>query len=297
MKIVALRTGHLDDLYRLYGQVTANVPHCRFTPSSAYFHAALMQPAQPTTQIFVAEEQETAVGFAALLNYDGASTVIREATISALFIQDEATGQALLDACLLQARARNMQQLLAFASHHHACPIPSYNAGWDGLSDHMSLVGRLLAKNGFSPYHRELHLTCTGELYPPTPTHAAAPITLVKRTTAQGYQNLAAMLRDQEVGDCEYSTLAELSDAPQAARWGYIWGLYASPDFRRQGIARQLLTAALDQLYRQGCKGCWLTTTSDNWEAQPLYLALGFEIVDTSASFRKPLLAAWAINA
>src|SRR5207248_704004 len=102
---------------------------------------------------------------------------------------------------------------------------------------------------------------------------------------------LAAMQGDQEAGICVYGTLADLSDDPQAARCGYIWGLYAAPEFRRQGIARHLLTTAMEQLYRQGCASCWLTTTSDNWEAQPLYLALGFEIVDTSASFRKTLVA------
>ncbi|MCX6044649.1 MAG: GNAT family N-acetyltransferase [Chloroflexi bacterium] len=280
MKIVALRAAHLDDLYAIYCQVTANVAHCRFAPSRAHFHATLTQPAQPATQIFVAEEQTTALGFAALLNHD-------EATISGLFVQDEAAGQALLDACLLQARARNVQQLLAFASNHNVCPVPSYNAGWDGLSDRMSLPSRLLARNGFSPYHRELHLACAAPLYPPTPTRATAPIKLIEQTAAENHHTLVAVIEDQEVGNCEYSTLADLSDDPDAARWGYIGGLYASPAFRRQGIARQLLTTALDHLYRQGCTGCWLTTAADNWEAQPLYLALGFEVVDSSASFRK----------
>lgn len=291
MKIVALRTAHLDDLYDIYCQVTTHAAHCRFRPSVAHFHTSLMQLASSATQIFVAEQQATALGFAALLNHDGAADMTREATISGLFVQDERAGQALLEACLLQARARNLQQLLAFANHHHGCPVPSYNAGWDGLSDRMSLAGRLLAKNGFSPYHRELHLAYAGPLYPPAPTRATAPITLVEQTTAQDHHSLIAMLGDEEVGNCEFSTLAALTDDPRATRWGYIWGLYASPACRRQGIARQLLTTAMDQLYRQGCTGCWLTTASDNWEAQPLYLTLGFEIVDSSTSFRKTQMA------
>ena len=96
---------------------------------------------------------------------------------------------------------------------------------------------------------------------------------------------------NQDVGDCEYSSLAGLSDDPRAARCGYIWGLYTALEFRRQGIARHLLTTALNRLAQQGCTSCWLTTASDNWVAQPLYLALGFTVVDASTSFRKTLVA------
>lgn len=119
--------------------------------------------------------------------------------------------------------------------------------------------------------------------------YAATPFELVERARGGVYQTVVARVGDKEAGNCEYSTLTELSDDPQAARCGYIWGLYVDPAFRRQGIARQLLTMAMDRLYRQGCTACWLTTASDNWEAQALYLALGFEIVDVSASFRRRL--------
>ena len=88
---------------------------------------------------------------------------------------------------------------------------------------------------------------------------------------------------------CVYSTLAALSDDPQAAQWGYIHWLHVAPELRRHGLARYLLTSALDRLYRERCSGCWLTTGADNWPAQPLYLSLGFEIADASATFRRQL--------
>lgn len=287
MNVAGLQSDHLAPLYEIYRQVTTWAPHCRFLPSHAQFVTALMTPARPATQIFVAVEQTQALGFAALLDQGLACEGLHEATISALFVQNEAAGQALVEACLQQARLRNVQQLGAFASGHHACPVPSYNAGWDGLSDRMNLIGRLLAKNHFMPYQRELHLTCTGEFFPPPLMPLAASFQLVERAKGGGYRTVAALVGDKEAGDCEYSTLAELSDDPAAAQCGYIWGLYVAPEFRRQGMARQLLTTALDRLYRQGCTACWLTTASDNWEAQPLYLSLGFEIVDASASFRR----------
>ena len=51
---------------------------------------------------------------------------------------------------------------------------------------------------------------------------------------------------------------------------------------------------ALGHLRRLGCDTCWLTTGADNWPAQPLYLALGFEIVDCSASYRKSRKTSYA---
>ena len=42
-------------------------------------------------------------------------------------------------------------------------------------------------------------------------------------------------------------------------------------------------------MVEQGCTTCWLTTTADNWRAQPLYYSLGFEVLDCSVSFCKQL--------
>jgi len=289
MDIVGLQADHLERLYEIYRQVTAGAPHCRFAPSRTQFAAALMTPTVAATQIFVAEEQTQALGFAAFLDQGIAGDGQHEAAITALFVQDETAGQALIEACLQEARLRNVQRIVAFASGHHLCPVPGYNAGWDGLSDQMKVSARLLAQKRFTPYQRELHLTCTGAFFPPPVMSAAISFQLVERPKGGGYQTVVAMVGDKEAGDCEYSTLATVSDDPAAAHCGYIWGLYVDPAFRRQGIARHLLTTALNALYRQGCTACWLTTASDNWEAQPLYLALGFEIVDASTSFRRGL--------
>jgi ribosomal protein S18 acetylase RimI-like enzyme len=43
----------------------------------------------------------------------------------------------------------------------------------------------------------------------------------------------------------------------------------------------------LEHMRSLGCHSCWLTTGAENWPAQPLYLALGFEIVDCTASYQK----------
>ena len=102
-------------------------------------------------------------------------------------------------------------------------------------------------------------------------------------------QLVLAMEAKGEVGFCCYSTLAPIIDEPEASRTGYIWALGVNEAYRRRGIARALMEAAIEQLVNQGCTMCWTTTTADNWAAQPLYYALGFEVVDCSVSFRKSL--------
>jgi ribosomal protein S18 acetylase RimI-like enzyme len=154
----------------------------------------------------------------------------------------------------------------------------------------MPAVARLLAREGFTPYQRELHMACAGRFYPPA--DAALPPGLTVGPGADDYGNsmLIARQGEQAVGECVYSTLATISPDPGAARWGYIWWLHVAEPLRRRGVARHLLGRAMAHLAEQGCRGCWLTTTADNWPAQRLYLALGFEVVDASTCFRADLV-------
>jgi ribosomal protein S18 acetylase RimI-like enzyme len=227
------------------------------------------------------------VGFAALLDGGVAEDGTPEAQITALFTRHEEPGQALVDACV--AHVSGARRLLAFPASHRRCPIPAYNAGWDGLSDRLRVVARVLARSGFRPFYRELHLECSGAHFPPPVAPAPTDVAIVERNNASGDLIFAAMAGDEEVGVCVYRTLAHLSDHPEARQWGYVMGLHVAEALRRRGVARHLLTRALRHLADHGCRGCWLTTGADNWPAQPLYLALGFEIVDASACFRKEM--------
>jgi ribosomal protein S18 acetylase RimI-like enzyme len=319
MRVVALRDDHLPQLYAIYREVTATAAHCRFVPSPAHFAASLAAPAVPGTRLFVAEQGGRGAGFTALLAPrpgDGAPQPeasagrAPEAELTALFVGDERAGQALLDACTAHARSLGARRLLAFPVEHGHGPIPSYNASWGGLSDRQPLVARLLTSNGFAPYHRELHLGCDGERFPPPPPPGVPPpssgsgapsrVEPAPRATRDGVQIrpgvdrhgrpcLRALHGEAQLGICVYGTLEHLTDDPAAARWGYIWWLHVQEEHRRRGWGRRLLAGALAALAARGAAGCWLTTASDNFPAQALYLALGFEIVDASAAFGKDL--------
>jgi hypothetical protein len=98
-------------------------------------------------------------------------------------------------------------------------------------------------------------------------------------------------LDDQEAGICLFMLLSKHSDHPEANAWGYVDWLHVAEAQRRRGLGRYLMTWTLQRLWEQGCCGCWLTTGANNWPAQPLYLSLGFEILDTSSSWEKLLSA------
>ena len=51
------------------------------------------------------------------------------------------------------------------------------------------------------------------------------------------------------------------------------------PAFRRQGIARQLLQAAMDAAYAEGARIYHLEVRAGNEAAQKLYASFGFEVV------------------
>jgi ribosomal protein S18 acetylase RimI-like enzyme len=129
-------------------------------------------------------------------------------------------------------------------------------------------------------------LELRGVPFPPAATPAPPGIEFVAQTKPYGVE-ITAMRGTEEVGICLYMMLSRWTDHPDAGRIGYIGWLFVEETMRRRGLARALLTHALNELAQEGCDGCWLTTGTDNWEAQPLYLSLGFEVVDSSAAYRK----------
>jgi ribosomal protein S18 acetylase RimI-like enzyme len=189
-----------------------------------------------------------------------------------------------------------MTRLHAFPEEHGRGPVRAYNAGWGGLPDGEASLTRVLVRAGFRPFYRELHVTCEGERFPPplAPAPRGLGAVRVEVGPTRGVQReieIRLLRGGEELGNCIHSTLGNLTDHPDAARWGYIHWLGTAAPVRRRGVARHLLTRALHDLAAQGCTGCWLTTGAANWEAQPLYLSLDFEIVDTSACYVRPLSA------
>lgn len=88
--------------------------------------------------------------------------------------------------------------------------------------------------------------------------------------------------------------LAELSVRPYAEgcdtdRVGYLEGWYVSPEFRRRGIARALVTAAESWAMSNGCTEFASDTEIDNEISAAAHRQCGFEEVAVIRCFRKIL--------
>jgi ribosomal protein S18 acetylase RimI-like enzyme len=275
--VTTLRPDHISDIYALYRSQTDRLPHC-LTSSEARFAADLARP--EAGQILVAEAGGRALGFAALHQVTDDQDTEAD-SVTALFFADDDAGQALLEACVRRARPG---PLLAFAQAHGHGPVQAYNGGWDGLSDRLAAQARLLVRSGLMPYYRELLLSCDLAVHVQLPPSVEGME--LRGDIGEGGNLLQrAWIGDQRVGLCIYSTVQGASDDPRGARIGYIHWLWTDESLRRRGVARALLLHAMADLRARGCEMCWLGTGADNWAAQPLYLALGFAIVDGTVSF------------
>lgn len=70
---------------------------------------------------------------------------------------------------------------------------------------------------------------------------------------------------------------------------GYVEGWYVAEAYRRHGIGAALLAAAEDWARRQNCREMASDTQLHNQTSQRVHLALGFEEVERSVSYRKAL--------
>lgn len=61
---------------------------------------------------------------------------------------------------------------------------------------------------------------------------------------------------------------------PQRGKRAYILNVYTEPKFRRRGLARKVMQAAIDCAKREGLGVVWLHATD---RGRPLYEQLGFE--------------------
>ncbi|NMF67309.1 GNAT family N-acetyltransferase [Brasilonema octagenarum UFV-E1] len=59
----------------------------------------------------------------------------------------------------------------------------------------------------------------------------------------------------------------------QFRKTGYIWGVYVEPAYRRQGIAKQLISTTVNYLKEIGCTRVRLDAST---MGQPVYESLGF---------------------
>jgi aminoglycoside 6'-N-acetyltransferase I len=90
------------------------------------------------------------------------------------------------------------------------------------------------------------------------------------------------------VGFAELSIRAYAEDCV-TDRVAYLEGWYVAPDFRRQGVGRQLVAAAERWALAQGCSEFGSDALLDNEVSAAAHRALGFVETVQIRCFRKPL--------
>lgn len=70
-----------------------------------------------------------------------------------------------------------------------------------------------------------------------------------------------------------YSGLYPNVFIPEYRKYGYIWGVYVEPSYRKQGIAKQLTSMAVNHLKAVGCTRVILNASP---LGKPVYEQLGF---------------------
>jgi aminoglycoside 6'-N-acetyltransferase I len=90
-------------------------------------------------------------------------------------------------------------------------------------------------------------------------------------------------------GFLEVSLRSHADSCDPAHPVGYVEGWYVAENFRRQGNGSVLLRAAEDWARMHGCTEMASDTQLDNQMSQGAHQALGFEAVERSILYRKPL--------
>ena len=97
---------------------------------------------------------------------------------------------------------------------------------------------------------------------------------------------LLAWIDEQAVG---FTQLYPMFSSVSATRVWTLNDLFVTPDARRNGVARALLSAAADFARADGALRLELETDHDNANAQALYRAMGWAAYDGTLRFRLPL--------
>ncbi len=92
------------------------------------------------------------------------------------------------------------------------------------------------------------------------------------------------------IGFAEAAIRNDYVNGTDSSPVGFLEGLYVSPEFRRQGIARELVAAVEGWVALKGCQELASDAEIENEASQEAHKALGFEETERVVFFRKRLV-------
>lgn len=93
----------------------------------------------------------------------------------------------------------------------------------------------------------------------------------------------------QPVGFVEASVRHDYVNGTSTSPVAFLEGIYVIPEFRRKGLASQLITAVTSWVQLRGCKELASDTPLDNEVSQAVHRALGFRETERIVCFVKSL--------
>jgi aminoglycoside 6'-N-acetyltransferase I len=93
----------------------------------------------------------------------------------------------------------------------------------------------------------------------------------------------------QPIGLIEGSIRADYVNGTETSPVGFVEGVYVAPEWRRQGIARQLFEAIGDWARARGCRELASDALLENVASQRAHAALGFRETERVVYFVRPL--------
>jgi aminoglycoside 6'-N-acetyltransferase I len=95
--------------------------------------------------------------------------------------------------------------------------------------------------------------------------------------------------RGEAIGFIDVSIREEYVEGSNSSPIGYVEGIYVKPEYRLQGIARELLRLGEEWSRAHGCTEYGSDTEIENVESQAFHLRAGFEAAHTIVHFIKKL--------
>jgi aminoglycoside 6'-N-acetyltransferase I len=102
-------------------------------------------------------------------------------------------------------------------------------------------------------------------------------------------QFVAYSSHGEPIGFTEVSLRSDYVNGTESSPVGFLEGIYAVPEFRRQGVARALLTEVVCWVRAAGASELASDTLLENELSQEVHRALGFVETERVVYFRKVL--------
>ena len=98
-----------------------------------------------------------------------------------------------------------------------------------------------------------------------------------------------AYVQDRPVGFSQCQLRHDYVEGTSASPVGYLEGIYVAKDWRKHGIARELLSAAEDWAKEQGCREFASDCELTNMQSLKFHVSVGFEEANRIICFTKKI--------